>query len=168
MVNRGGLPKEIISDNGTNFVGANKELQELVTSLNIEKIKHSTANKRVKWKFNHPIGRHFEGVHETMIKSAKKAIYSILGKADINDEELMTAFTGAESLIKYRPLTYQSCILNNNVPLTPNHFLYGRVRGEFAPENVDNKDFRINKRWRRIQNLSVTFGSDGCESGFPP
>ena len=36
--------------------------------------------------------------HEKMIKAAKKAIYAILGKADVNDEELMTAIIGAEIL----------------------------------------------------------------------
>ena len=34
-----------------------------------------------------------------MMKAAKKTIYGILGTADINDEELITAFTGAEALL---------------------------------------------------------------------
>jgi len=38
-----------------------------------------------------------------MIKAARRAI---LGNADVNDEELMTAFTGAEALINPQPLTY--------------------------------------------------------------
>ncbi|XP_004208193.2 uncharacterized protein LOC101238659 [Hydra vulgaris] len=126
------------------------------------------ANKGVKWHFNTPIGPHFGGVHETMIKSAKKVIYNILGNADINDEELMTAFTGAESLINSRPLKYQVCNPDNDIPLTPNPFLHGREGGEFAPENVDTEDFSIKKRWRRIQELTVTFGRDGYGSGFPP
>ena len=46
------------------------------------------------------------GVHEKMIKSAKRATYAILGSADVTDEDLMTAFTGAEALINSRPLTY--------------------------------------------------------------
>ena len=50
-----------------------------------------------------PICTHFGGVFETMIKAAKRAIIAILGNADVTDEELMTAFTGAESLINLRP-----------------------------------------------------------------
>jgi len=38
MVNRRGLPKEILSDNVGNFVGANKELCGLVKELDQEKI----------------------------------------------------------------------------------------------------------------------------------
>ena len=43
-----------------------------------------------------------------MVKIAKKAIKNILGNADINEEELVTVFVGAEGLINSRPLTYQS------------------------------------------------------------
>ena len=52
MVNRRGLPKEIYSDNGTNFVGANQELKDVVTNLDEETLKESLANRGVKWFFN--------------------------------------------------------------------------------------------------------------------
>ena len=157
MTSRRGLPQEMMSDNGTNFVGAQAELQDLVKRLDQEKIKNSLANKGIKWHFNPPSGPHFGGVHETMIKAAKKAIYSILGNADINDEELMTAFVGAEDLINSRPLTYQSANIKDDLPLTPNHFLHGRIGGEFAPENVDETSYNMKKRWRRIQELEKHF-----------
>ena len=47
MVNRRGLPREMLSDNGTNFVAAETELRELVEALDQSKIAQSTANKRV-------------------------------------------------------------------------------------------------------------------------
>ena len=77
----------MLSDNGTNFVGHN-ELKDLLKGLDGNKIQDSTANCGVKWHFNPPAAPHFSGVHEVMIKAAKKAIYSILGNADITDEEL--------------------------------------------------------------------------------
>ena len=153
MVNRRGLPEEMISDNGSNFVGAERELRELVLQLDQDKIVKSVANKGVKWNFNPPLAPHFGGVHETMIKAAKRATYAILGNADVTDEELMTAFTGAEALINSRPLTYQSASPSDEVPLRPNHFLFGQVGGQFAPESVDSSQFNPRKRWRRIQEL---------------
>ena len=50
----------------------------------------------------------FDGAHETMIIIVKGVLYSILSQADITDEELSTAFIGAEDLIISRRLTYQT------------------------------------------------------------
>jgi hypothetical protein len=153
MTSRRGLPEEAISDNGSNFISGNRELQELVNLLDKEKIHTSLANKGIKWTFNPPLAPHFGGVHESMIKSAKRAIYTVLHNADINDEELHSAFVGVEDLLNSRPLTYQSSHPADCLPLTPNHFLHGRVGGEFAADTVDEVDFAARKRWRRVQEL---------------
>lgn len=63
----------------------------------------------------------------------------------------MTAIIGAESLINARPLTYQSSDPEDNIPLTPNHFVHGQVGGQFAPQTVDETEFNPRRRWRRIQ-----------------
>ena len=167
MVSRRGLPEKMVSDNGGNFVGADNELKELVKCLDKEKIKSSTANKGIQWNFNPPLAPHFGGAHESMIKSAKRAIYAILGNADINDEELHSAFVGAESLINSRPLTYQSSHPADDVPLTPNHFLHGQAGGNFAPESVDSMSFNTPKRWRRVQELVRHFWSRWIKEWLP-
>ena len=128
-------------------------MRELVEQLDKEKIERSAANKGIHWHFNPPLAPHFGGVHESLIKTAKRATYGILSQADITDEELMTAFTGAESLMNCRPLTYQSAHPSDDVPLTPNHFLFGQVGGQFAPESVDATQFNLRNRWRRVQEL---------------
>ena len=158
MGSRRGLPEEIFSDNETNFKGADAELKSLVRELD-EKINQSIANKGVVWHFNPPLAPHFGGVHVTMIKSAKKAIQAILGKADVNDEEFATAIIGAKVLINSTPLTYQSANPADHVPLTPNHFLHGQVGGQFAPTSCDETNFNPRKRWRHIQELARHFWS---------
>lgn len=102
-----------------------------------------------------------------MIKAAKRAIHAILGNADINDEELLTAMVGAESLINSRPLTYQSANPSDDVPLTPNHFLHGQIGGQFAPTTVDGTEFNPRKRWRRIQELVRHFWRWWLREWFP-
>ena len=77
----------------------------------------------------------------SLIKSAKRAITAILKNADVKDEELMTAFCGAEALINSRPLIYQSANVKDNVPLTPNHFLHGQMGGQLAPEVIDEVEY---------------------------
>lgn len=44
FTSRRGLPKEMVSDCGTNFVGAVNELKELISELDQDKIQQSTAN----------------------------------------------------------------------------------------------------------------------------
>ena len=150
MVSRRGLIEAMYSDNGTNFKGADKELKSLIAQLDETKIKKSIANKGVKWYFNPPLAPHFGGVHESMIKSAKRAINAIFGNADVNDEALMTAIIGADILINSRPLTYQTADPSDDVPLTPNHFLHRQVGGQFAPTFVDETGFNPRRRWRRV------------------
>ena len=72
----------------------------------------------------------------TMIKAAKKAIVAILGNSDVTNEELMTAFTGAEALVNSWPLTYQSANPQDKITVTPNHLLHGQIGGMFSPETT--------------------------------
>ena len=157
MISRRGLPAKILSDNGTNFVGAVKELKGLIADLDKDAIQRSMANKGIQWQFNPPGAPHFGGVYEIMVKAAKRAIFAILSHSEVTDEELLTAFTGAEALINSRPLTYQSSHPQNDNPLTPNHFLHGQAGGIFAPDTVDSSDFHPRKRWRRLQELMRHF-----------
>jgi hypothetical protein len=88
-----------------------------------------------------------------MVKSAKHAIYAVLGNRDIRDEELIMAFAAVESLLNSCPLTYQTSDPKDATPLTPNHFLHGQIGGEVAPESVDYTSFNLRNRWRRVQQL---------------
>ena len=115
----------------------------MVRKLDKSKIEKSVANNGIKLHFNPPLGPHFGGVHETMIRGAKIAIYSILSKVDITDEELSTASTGAEDLINSRPLAYQTADIKDDIPLIPNHFLYGLAGREFAPDSVDTECYNL-------------------------
>ena len=151
-LSRRGVPKEVVSDCGTNFVGAVNELKQLCSQLDKEKIQRVTVDKGAKWIFNPPAAPHFGGVHEIMVKSAKPAIYGVLGNSEVTDEELITAFSGVESLINSRPLTYQTADPRNDTPLTPNHFLQGQMGGDFALETKMTV-FSPKKRWRKVQDL---------------
>lgn len=74
---------------------------------------------------NPPLAPHFGGFHETTIKTAQRAIYEVIGSADLTDEELMTAFAGADALINIRSVTDQSANPNDFVSLTPDHIVHG-------------------------------------------
>ena len=154
MTARRGWPTKMLSDNGSNFVGAEKEIRELVGELDHDQVQRMTSNQGVTWYWNPPSAPHFGGVFEAMIKSSKRAIYAILKDADVTDEELQTTFIGVESLMNSRPLTALSDDPNDEPVLTPNHFLIGQMGGDFVPESVDNTAFNPRRRWRRVQELT--------------
>ena len=125
--------------------------------LDTFEVHHAMANRRIIWKFNPPLAPHFGGVHEVMVRAAKRALRAILGTATVNDEELGTAFTGAEALINSRPLTYQSANPEDTTPLTPNHFLFGQAAGDLAPTVSEDVIAHPQRRWRHVQTLISHF-----------
>ena len=128
----------MISDNGTNFVGANNELKKLLALLDQEKIQNNMANKSIERKFNPPGASHFGRFYEALIKSSERAINAVLGNADIAEEDLLTTITGAKGLLNSRPPRYQSSDPKDEPVLTPNHFLYRQCGGQLAQETVDD------------------------------
>lgn len=141
MTARRGWPTKMLSDNGSNFVGAEKEIKELVGKLDHNQVQCMTSNQGINWYWNPPSTPHFGGVFEAMIKSSKRAIYIILKDADITDEELQTTFIGVGSLMNSRLPTALSDDPNDKPVLTSNHFLIGQMGSDFVPESVDNTAF---------------------------
>ena len=149
VISRRGLPSDMYSDNGTNFVGAVNEVQLLKEVIG--SVQEKSSCKGIQWHFNPPAAPHFGGAHESMVKSAKRAICHVLSNSEVNDEELATCFAIAEDLVNSRPLTYQSAHPADDVPLTPNHFLHGQVGGRFAPSAEASGS--LTRRWRQVQEL---------------
>ena len=102
---RRGTPTSYHSDNGTNFVGAERELAACLASLNQSTIIVTLALRHVEWNFNPPSSPHFGGVWERLVQSAKCALLFILHGCTLTDEVLNTALIHVESLMKNRPLT---------------------------------------------------------------
>ncbi|PFX12373.1 hypothetical protein AWC38_SpisGene23689 [Stylophora pistillata] len=150
---RRGVHKDVTSDRGKNFMGAEGELKKLVRQLDRKHLQNKTVELGVTWRFNPPAAPHFGGAHEIMVKAAKKSTYAVVGERDVNDEELITVFAGVESLLNFRPLTYQSSDPRDDVPLTPNYFLHGQMGGQFAPEAVETTTLHPRQRWRKVQDI---------------
>ena len=63
MIARRGL----ISDNGTNFVGAEKELREAMRHLDSERVSNQLSVAGIQWHFNPPSSPHFGGAWERLV-----------------------------------------------------------------------------------------------------
>ena len=153
---RRGVPEEMWSDNGRNFVRADKEVLKMCRSLDKEKISKHSSKKALKWHFNPPAAPHFGSAFESMVKIVKRNLYRTLQKASLTDEELHTAFCQAEALVNSRPLTSVSSDPQDGPPLTPAHFLMGSIRTEIEPAAAGTEPTH-QRRWRRLQQLAQLF-----------
>ena len=57
-----GTPAVIWSDNGSNFIGAEKELRESIEKWNVVNFAVKLAHKGIKWRFNTPSAPHQGGI----------------------------------------------------------------------------------------------------------
>ncbi|XP_064646181.1 uncharacterized protein LOC135499366 [Lineus longissimus] len=152
MTARRGVPQEVVSDNGSNFVGAERYLGELISEMSEVKILEKASSLGIKWRFNPPLGSHHGGVFEAMVKCAKQSLKAILGEAQVTDEELLTAVIEVEGLLNSRPIVYCENDPEDEV-LTPNHFLHGQTGGQLSPEIPAEIAFNPRLRWRFVQDL---------------
>ena len=126
-MNRRGLPKCIYSDNGTNFVGAEREIRQAIEDRNQKQILDELLQKRCQWAFQPPKASHASGVWERLIHGMRTAIKAILGESLVNQELLTTVLTEVESILNSRPLCAASDDPNDCEPLTSNHLLLQRA-----------------------------------------
>ncbi|XP_037089523.1 uncharacterized protein LOC119109877 [Pollicipes pollicipes] len=108
MMARRGKTKLVCSDNGTNLRAGERELRQSLQQWNQAKIADTLSQEGVEWKFNPPAAPHFGGVFERLVRSAKRALSTVLGDRVVDDETLRTAVTEVGALLNGRPLTHVS------------------------------------------------------------
>ena len=78
---RRGQVLEIRSDNGTNFVGGERELREAAQLWNSSKIQEHLRQKEIIWLFNPPTASHVGGAWE--IRTIRKILSTLVKQHEI-------------------------------------------------------------------------------------
>ncbi|TWW61445.1 hypothetical protein D4764_04G0000920 [Takifugu flavidus] len=81
------------SDNGTNFVGAEKELREAVKNLDQSEMEKTMQERGIKWIFNSPAASHQGGIWERQIRTVRRILGALLKEQTLTDDSLQTFFT---------------------------------------------------------------------------
>ena len=145
------------SDNGTNFIGTNRELTKALKELDHSKIQNAMLNVGVKWTFNPPTGAHHGGVWERLIRLVKKILTSVLKEQRLDEEALQTAFCEVEAIMNDRPITTVTSDPNDLEPLTPNHLLLLKTKPVMPPGLFQKIDLYSHRRWRQVQYIADLF-----------
>ena len=161
FVARRGLPKDIHSDCGTNFVGAAndmKKFMELIRSPQLNQIvSDHLSSKGISWHFNPPSAPHFGGLWEAGVKSVKFHLNRLIGTTRLTYEELSTVTIQIEGCLNSRPLTPLSSDPMDLTALTPAHFLIGDSLASIPEPDLTTE--RVNRltRWQLVQQLHQHF-----------
>ena len=106
FVARRGQPQLLRSDNGGNFVGALRELQQSL-NYSIKNVRENIPESmEIRWDLNPPFAPHFGGVWERMIQTAKRTLLIILGSKKLTLDFFQTILTETELMLNSRPFTH--------------------------------------------------------------
>ncbi|KAK7930869.1 hypothetical protein WMY93_007264 [Mugilogobius chulae] len=156
FVARRGTPSEVISDQGTNFVRGEREIQRAFDEMS-SSLQEQLARHKIRFLKNPPHAPHFGGVWEREVRAIKTALRVILGAQTVTEEVLRTVLIEVEEILNSRPLGYLSASPSDPEPVTPNLLLMGRL--EAALPQVVYADTQLfgTKRWRYSQVLADQF-----------
>lgn len=151
----------IYSDNGTNFIGANNELQELTDlfneNKNNNKVHNYLTNKGITWHFIPPQSPHVGGIWEAAVKSFKYHLRRVMGLELFTFEQFITLITEIEAILNSRPLTSLSSDPNDPTALTPAHLLIGDSLMSLPDANLLNVPSNRLSIWQQIQKSKQEF-----------
>ena len=94
----------MMSNNRTQFVGAERELCEMITGWNKDELREFCAEEGMKWKFTTPAALHHNGCAQALVKSCKKALKIAIGKQVLTPFELYTCLLEVSNLVNQRPI----------------------------------------------------------------
>lgn len=102
---RRGKVHEIYSDNGKNFVGADRVLQQTLENEEFKKsVQEFVTNERTNWHFIPPRSPHQGGLWEAAVRSMKLHLKRTLGDICLIVGEMYTVLTQVKAILNSRPL----------------------------------------------------------------
>ncbi|XP_068146819.1 uncharacterized protein [Drosophila tropicalis] len=152
FINRRGTPREIYSDNGTNFKAAEKIICDKAQTINFNAVQ--PAFDDIKWKFNPPAAPHMGGAWERLVRSVKTVLYAICPARKFTSEGLQSALWEVEFILNSRPLTFVSLDSKDDEAITPNHLLLGSASG-YKP--VFKTTHTVQHTWQAVQEFADQF-----------
>ncbi|XP_055623062.1 uncharacterized protein LOC129766519 [Toxorhynchites rutilus septentrionalis] len=160
---RRGYPLNIYCDNATNFVGANRALQELRVLFRSQQHQMEVAGyatrQGITFHFIPPRSPSFGGLWEACVKSAKNHLNRVTIDILLTQEEMTTIIIQIEACLNSRPLTPISNDPSDLEPLTPGHFLIGSPLQAVPEPDLTKLPSNRLSRWQNMQRNLQSFWS---------
>ena len=157
FIARRGHVKILRSDNGSNFIGAEKELKHALTCIDQNKVAQTLSKQHIQWKFNPPVSPWMGGVWEALVKTVKRALRTITRERLFTEDALTTFLCEVESIVNQRPLTPSSNSIDDFEALTPYHFLLGSPSSNPSPGVFNDSQINLRTKWKAVQAATNMF-----------
>ncbi|XP_075150880.1 uncharacterized protein LOC142224988 [Haematobia irritans] len=160
FISRRGCPKTIFSDNGTNFVGASREMEEelrCVLKEGRDKVCSAYQFQQLSWQFIPAGAPHMGGLWEAAVKSFKTHFRKHASGFKYTFEEFSNVLSRIEACLNSRPLCPMSESSQDLVALTPAHFLVGSPILAPPEQLEEGSPLHLVHRFRKMKALSQQF-----------
>ncbi|XP_041673791.1 uncharacterized protein LOC108117407, partial [Drosophila eugracilis] len=159
FVCRRGPVRKLQSDNGKNFVGADREARRFGYVFEAEMIQGELSSRSIGWVFNCPSDPSEGGVWKRMVQCVKRVLRHTLKEVAPRDHVLESLLIEAENIVNSRPLTHLPLDPDQEAPLTPNDLLKGAANRPDRPgRDVERpKEGSTRKQWRIARMLRDRF-----------
>ena len=147
-----GYPAVILSDKGTQMVGAANELREMVKGLDDNRLSEFCGEKGIKWIFTTPAAPHQNRCAEALVKSCKRSLKIAIGEQLLTPFELYTCLLKSANLLNQRPIGRIPNDPHGGAYLCPNDMLLGRATPE-APQGTFKDTRNPRKRVEFVQRI---------------
>ncbi len=158
FIARRGKPFELLCDNGTNFVGGNREMKAAYEAM-MPQLREQLAEQQISFRFIPPGAPHFGGAWEREVKSVKQALNVVLKDQTMTETVLRTVFIEVEGILNAKPLGYVSSDVSDLDPVTPSILLMGRHDSSLPQVLYDSSNLLGTRRWKHSQVLADHFWS---------
>lgn len=152
-----GTITDLYSDNGRNFVGADRQLKKDMALWLTTATHQNLATHGVTWHFAPPGSPHHGGLWESAVRSAKHHMKRILNGQTMHFEQLYTILKKIEACLNSRPLVALTDDVGDRLALTPGDLLTGAPLVATPEPDITQVPLNRIKQWKLTQRFQQEF-----------
>ena len=158
-----GCPETLVTDNGTNFRGAQKELKDLYDLLQAPKTQNAVnrycTTQHIKWTHAPARSPQLGGLWEAAVKSMKLLLAKVVDSHNVFIDELYSITVEIEAILNSRPVTPLDSAQDDGIEvLTPGHFLVGKALKSVPAPDLSTCKYNNLSRWNLRQRIMLDGG----------